>query len=48
MVKIGDVAEELNHHPDWFNSYNELNIKLGTHDVGGVTMKDFELASRIE
>ena len=48
MVKIGEAAEELNHHPDWYNSYNKLNIKLGTHDVGGITMKDFELAQRIE
>ncbi len=48
MVKIGEVAEELNHHPDWYNSYNKLNIKLSTHDAGGITMKDFELAERIE
>lgn len=48
MVKIGEVAEELNHHPDWYNSYNVLNIKLSSHDVGGLTMNDFELASRIE
>lgn len=48
MVKIGKVAEELNHHPDWYNAYNKLNIKLSTHDAGGITLKDFELASRIE
>ena len=48
MVKIGEVAEELGHHPDWYNSYNKLNIKLSTHDVGGLTLKDFELAQRIE
>jgi len=48
MIKIGGVAEELNHHPDWYNSYNKLNIKLTTHDAGGITMNDFELASRIE
>lgn len=48
MVKIGEVAEELGHHPNWFNSYNQLNIKLSTHDAGGITMKDFELAERIE
>ena len=48
MVKIGEVAEELNHHPDWYNSYNKLNIKLSTHDVGGLTINDFILASRIE
>ena len=48
MVKIGEVAEELSHHPDWYNSYNKLNIKLSTHDAGGITIKDFELAERIE
>lgn len=48
MVKIGVAAEELNHHPDWYNSYNKLNIKLSTHSVGGITMKDFELAEKIE
>ena len=48
MTKIGAVAEELNHHPDWYNSYNKLNIKLRSHDVDGLTMNDFELASRIE
>ena len=48
MTKIGEVAEEIGHHPDWYNSYNRLNIKLSTHDVGGLTMKDFELAQRIE
>lgn len=48
MTKIGLVAEEIGHHPDWYNSYNRLNIKLSTHDAGGLTMKDFELAQRIE
>ena len=48
MVKIGEVAEKLNHHPDWYNSYNKLNIKLTSHDAGGLTMKDFELAEKIE
>ena len=48
MCDIADVAEEMGHHPDWYNSYNKLNIKLSTHDAGGLTMKDFELAQRIE
>jgi 4a-hydroxytetrahydrobiopterin dehydratase len=48
MCDIADVAEEIGHHPDWYNSYNKLNIKLISHDVGGLTMKDFELALRIE
>ena len=48
MCDIADVAEEIGHHPDWYNSYNKLSIKLSSHDVGGLTMNDFELASRIE
>jgi 4a-hydroxytetrahydrobiopterin dehydratase len=48
MCDIADVAEEIGHHPDWYNSYNKLNIKLISHDAGGLTMKDFELALRIE
>jgi 4a-hydroxytetrahydrobiopterin dehydratase len=48
MTIIAEVAEVLNHHPDWYNSYNKLNVKLTSHEVGGVTMNDFELASRIE
>ncbi len=45
---IGVVAEELNHHPEFYNVYNKLDIRLSTHDVGGVTLKDFELAHEIE
>lgn len=48
MVKIAEVAEKINHHPNWFNAYNQLNIKLSSHDVEGITMKDFELALKIE
>lgn len=48
MTTIAEVAEEMNHHPSWFNAYNQLNIKLSTEDIGEITMKDFELASRIE
>ena len=48
MIKISEVAEEINHHPNWFNSYNKLNIKLNTHDVDGISMLDFELARRID
>lgn len=43
------VAEELEHHPDLeLKNYNELTIKLTTHDEGGVTEYDFDLAKRIE
>ena len=48
MNKIGEVAEEMNHHPEWFNVYNKLNIRLSTHDKGGITQFDIELAKAIE
>jgi len=48
MVSIAFKAEEMNHHPDWSNVYNTLNILLSTHDAGGVTSNDLKLASQIE
>jgi len=48
MMQIAFIAEELNHHPEWFNVYNKLEIKLTTHDAGGITVKDWELARRID
>ena len=40
-------AEELNHHPDWSNVWNRVTIDLSTHDAGGITDLDLELARRI-
>ncbi len=48
MTRIAFEAEKLNHHPDWSNVYNTINISLSTHDAGGVTEKDFELAAIID
>lgn len=48
MTRIAFEAEDLQHHPEWFNVYNNLEISLSTHDAQGVTNKDFELAERIE
>ena len=48
MMGVGIIAEEMNHHPEWFNVYNKLDIRLSTHDAGGVTQKDLDLASKIE
>lgn len=48
MVRISFEAEAQQHHPEWRNVYNELNISLSTHDAGGVTEKDFKLAKTIE
>ncbi|WBL23914.1 MULTISPECIES: 4a-hydroxytetrahydrobiopterin dehydratase [unclassified Zunongwangia] len=48
MTRIAFEAEALQHHPNWANSFNELEISLSTHDAGGVTAKDFEMAKAIE
>ncbi|SBS40092.1 Putative pterin-4-alpha-carbinolamine dehydratase [Marinomonas spartinae] len=41
-------AEKKDHHPEWFNVYNTVKIQLTTHDVGGLSEKDFDLASKME
>jgi 4a-hydroxytetrahydrobiopterin dehydratase len=48
MSRIAFECEALSHHPNWTNVYNTLNISLSTHEAGGVTEKDFELAQAIE
>ena len=48
MTEIALVAEKMDHHPEWFNVYNKLDIKLTTHDVGGVSEKDINLAKYID
>ena len=47
MSRIAFECEALNHHPEWTNIYNTLDIKLTTHDANGVTILDFKLASFI-
>ena len=47
--KIGEAAEDMNHHPDIFiHSWNKVKITISTHSEGGVTEKDFILANKIE
>lgn len=48
MVRIAFEAEAQQHHPDWSNVFNELQISLSTHEAGGITEKDFKLAQTIE
>jgi len=48
MSRIAFECEALNHHPDWSNTYNILNISLSTHSAKGVTLKDIKLALAIE
>jgi 4a-hydroxytetrahydrobiopterin dehydratase len=47
MEQIALIAEKINHHPNWSNVYNVLKVSLTTHDAGGLTNKDFELAAMI-
>lgn len=48
MTRIAFEAEKLNHHPDWSNVYNKLSISLSSHEAGGLTEKDFQLAQIID
>ncbi len=45
MTRVALKAEQMDHHPEWFNVYNEVDVLLATHDANGVTEKDVELAS---
>lgn len=48
MNKVALIAEKMNHHPEWSNVYNKVEIKLSTHDKGNtVTESDLELARKI-
>jgi len=47
MTHIALIAERIQHHPDWYNSYNTVRISLKTHDAGGITDKDLTLAEEI-
>lgn len=44
MSRMALLAEKMDHHPEWFNVYNRVEITLTTHDAGGVTDKDFRMA----
>jgi 4a-hydroxytetrahydrobiopterin dehydratase len=48
MSQIAIWAEKLNHHPEWSNVYNKVEVQLTTHDVGGISELDFKLAGKME
>ncbi len=48
MAAVALKAEQMNHHPEWFNVYNRVDITLTTHSDGGITDKDIILAGFIE
>ena len=47
MTKIALIAEKMDHHPEWFNVYNKVEVKLSTHDSGGITELDVTMAKEM-
>ena len=48
MTQVALAAEKADHHPEWTNVYNRVDITLTTHDAGGLTQRDFDLARQID
>ena len=48
MAQVALHAEKMDHHPEWFNVYNRVEVTLSTHDCGGLSEKDVELARKID
>ncbi|HEY4201219.1 MAG TPA: 4a-hydroxytetrahydrobiopterin dehydratase [Devosiaceae bacterium] len=48
MTRVALAAEKAGHHPDWSNTYNRVSIALSTHDAGGVSQRDIDLARIID
>lgn len=48
MTEIALLAEKMDHHPEWFNVYGQVNITLTSHDAGGLTRRDLRMAKAID
>ena len=48
MARIALVAEKMDHHPEWFNVYRTVDVTLSTHDAGGLTQRDIDLAKAMD
>lgn len=48
MSRVAKVADEMDHHPEWFNVYSKVEVTLSTHDAGGLTERDTKLAKAMD
>ncbi|MBM6576721.1 4a-hydroxytetrahydrobiopterin dehydratase [Microvirga sp. SRT01] len=48
MTQVALIAERMNHHPEWTNVYNRVDILLTTHDAGGISPRDIDMATAID
>ncbi len=48
MVQVAEIAETLNHHPDWSNCWNKVSIAISTHSAGGLTALDLKFVEKVE
>lgn len=48
MARVAIIAEKVDHHPEWFNVYNRVEILLTTHDAGGLSQRDIDMATAID
>ena len=48
MSKVAELAEQANHHPNWSNVYNKIDIALTTHEFNSISQRDFDLAKKID
>ncbi|ASG22476.1 MULTISPECIES: 4a-hydroxytetrahydrobiopterin dehydratase [Nitrospirillum] len=48
MTQVALLAEKADHHPEWFNVYNRVDIRLTTHDAGGLSQRDVDMAQAID
>jgi 4a-hydroxytetrahydrobiopterin dehydratase len=48
MTRVALMAERMNHHPEWFNVWNRVDVTLSTHDAGGLTELDIKLAAAMD
>ena len=48
MTRVAMIAETRDHHPEWFNVYNRVEITLTTHDAGGLSLRDVKMARKID